>query len=57
MREYRPATQSLKERIEIILTEEVNSVIPEHIDLFIIKASNRLLELYLDEMSYGKRVN
>lgn len=53
MREYRPITQTVKDRIELILTEEVNKAQTDHIDLFIIKTANRLMELFMDEMNYN----
>jgi hypothetical protein len=57
MREYTPITESLKQRIEILLTEAVNEAEPEHIDLFIIKTTNQLMELFYLENKYGKRLS
>ena len=53
MHDYRPITQTVKERIELILTEEVNQVSPEQIDLFIVKTTNKLMELFIDELNYN----
>lgn len=53
MREYRPITQTVRERIALLLIEEINSVDPEHIDLFIDSASDRLLELFIEELKYN----
>jgi len=52
---YRPYTKQLKERIELILTESINEVEPARIDLYIIKTTNKLMELFLVEMEYGPR--
>jgi len=53
VKEYRPITQTVKDRIELILTEEVNKAQTDHIDLFVIKTANRLMELFMDEMTYN----
>lgn len=52
MREYVPITHRVKDRIELILTEEVNKAQTDHIDLFVIQTANRLMELFMDELNY-----
>ena len=52
---YRPYTEQLRERIELLLTESINNVEPEHIDMYVIKTTNKLMELFLLEMEYGQR--
>ena len=54
MSPYRPITQSLKERIELLLIESMNRVEPEHIDLYVIQTTNKLMEMFYDEVNYGQ---
>jgi len=49
----KPVTQSIRERIELVLIEEVNKT--EGIQQFIQQATDRLLELVIDERNYGQR--
>ena len=51
----RPMTEALRERVIIILTEEANRAENDRIELFILKATDRLMETILDEINYGKR--
>jgi len=53
MRDYRPITHTVRERISLLLIEETNNVDPEHIDLFIEDATDRLLELFIEELKYN----
>ena len=52
MHEYRPITQSIKDRIELILVEEANRAQPEAIDAYISQTANRLMALFIDELNY-----
>ena len=55
MNQYRPYTQQLKDRIELLLAESINQVDIEHIDLYITQTTNKLLELFYDEFThYGR---
>lgn len=54
---YKPKSEELAERLKIILVEEVNTVNNKSIDVFITKTVNRLLEVVLDEINYGKRIS
>jgi hypothetical protein len=56
MSEYRPVTIELKNRIELILIEEINKADTEHLDLYAIKAANRIVEVVMDEVRYGQRL-
>jgi len=57
MKYYRPKplTEALRERVILILTEEANKAENDKIELFLIKATDRLMETILDELNYGKR--
>ena len=55
MREYIPATESLRKRIEILLAEAINDVKPGYIDIFIGSTTDQLMELFYLETRYGKR--
>ena len=52
MHDYRPITQSIKDRIELILVEEANRAQPETIDAYIDQTANRLMALFIDELNY-----
>lgn len=53
---YKPLTTELRERIERILIEEVNRADINHINRFIIAATDKLVEIMIDEIKYGRRV-
>ena len=53
MYEYRPITQTVKERIELILIEQANTVDTERMDLFVKETANRLLQLFIEEMEHN----
>jgi len=57
MKYYRPKplTEALRERVILILTEEANKAENDKIELFLIKATDRLMEMILDEINYGKQ--
>jgi hypothetical protein len=53
VREYRPLTQTVRDRIELILIEEINKAQTDHIDLFVSKTTHRLMALFFDEINYN----
>ena len=53
----RPLTEALRERVMLILTEEANRADSDKIELFLIKATDRLMETITDEIKYGQRLS
>jgi len=51
---YKPLTAELRERIELLLVEEVNRAELYHINRFIIAVTDRIIELLINEIKYGK---
>ena len=49
-----PRTESIRQRIELLLTEEVNKANKDHIDMFIIQATNKIMAVIMDELNYGR---
>jgi hypothetical protein len=50
---YRPITQTVRDRISLLLIESINTVDIEHIDLYVEDTTERLLELFIEELKYN----
>ena len=50
-----PRTESIKQRLEILLVEEVNNADLKHIDMFVTKVTNKILAIIMDELNYESR--